>query len=305
MDCKPYKERTKSQELLCMESLSQRMILAEKDQQHYISLKKGFQGEVMFDSLTKELNCECLILNDLLLQVNNTTFQIDTLIIFPQLVYLYEVKSFEGDYYFEGGQFFKRMPKVEYSNPLQQIERSESLLRQLLNYLGYQPAIESSVIFINPEFSLLQAPLDKPIILPTQILRYLKKLDSSSSRLNGKHKILADKLVALHLEKSPYSQVPSYDYAQLKKGITCVNCHSFTIFVEGKRCVCNDCKTEEAVSLAVLRHVRELKLLFPEKKITTRIVHEWCGGIVSKRWIRSILQKNFKMIGIHQWAYYE
>lgn len=300
-----YKARTESTELLCMESLSHRMNLAEKDQQHYSSLKKGYEGEVMFDSLTEKLTSECLILNDLLFQVNKTTFQIDSLIIFPQLIYLYEVKNFGGDYYFEGDKFLKRIPKIEYSNPLQQLERSESLLRQLLNQLGYQPTIDGSVIFINPEFSLFQAPLDKPFVLPTQLNRYMKKLDSSSSQLNGKHKILAEKLVAMHLEKSPYTQVPHYEYGHLKKGLTCVSCRSFAIFVEGKRSVCKECGAEESVALAVLRHVREFKLLFPEEKITTRIVHEWCGGIVSMKSIRLILQRNFKMIGVHQWAHYE
>ena len=77
----PYKSRTESTELLILRSLNTRITLSDKDKQHYFNLKKGYEGEVMFDSETEKLQCECLILNDLLLKLNNTTFQIDTLII--------------------------------------------------------------------------------------------------------------------------------------------------------------------------------------------------------------------------------
>ena len=64
----PYKSRTESTELLILGSLNIRMNLSDKDRQHYFNLKKGYEGEVIFDSLTEKLQCECLILNDLLLK---------------------------------------------------------------------------------------------------------------------------------------------------------------------------------------------------------------------------------------------
>ncbi|MCM3764865.1 hypothetical protein [Neobacillus niacini] len=53
--------------------------------------------------------------------------------------------------------------------------------------------------------------------------------------------------------------------------------------------MCADCGAEEAVDAAVLRSVRELIMLFPEIKITTSLLHEWCGGMVSRKTIRRIL----------------
>lgn len=76
-----YKERTKSEELVAMTSLNKRTMLSEESRIHYYGLKKGYEGEVMFDKLTEQLKCECYILNDLLLKVNNKTFQIDTLLL--------------------------------------------------------------------------------------------------------------------------------------------------------------------------------------------------------------------------------
>ena len=243
------------------------------------------------------------ILNDLLLKQNNTTFQIDSLIILSETIYLFEVKNFEGDYYYESDRLYKK-PKSEITNPLTQLNRSESLLRQLLQNLGYNIPINASVIFINPEFTLYQAPLNKPLIFPTQINRFLKNLNTIPSKLNKKHQMLADQLLSLHIKDSPFKLLPSYYYEQLRKGITCAKCSSFSISVVGKICVCNECGYKELISAAVMRCVMEFKLLFPNQKITTKAIHEWCQVIESKKRIKSILEKNFKIIENNRWSYF-
>src|SRR5699024_2086275 len=111
---------TKPKELTILELLNKRTGLTSKDKQHYLSLKKGYEGELRFDTFTEKLQNECLILNDLLFEVNNTTFQIDTLIIMQKKIYFYEVKNLEGDYYYENGKLFKK-PEYEIVNPLDQL----------------------------------------------------------------------------------------------------------------------------------------------------------------------------------------
>lgn len=299
-----YKPRTVSTELLILRSLNTRMNLSDKDKQYYFNLNKGYEGEVMFDLLTENLQCECFILNDLLLQVNNTTFQIDSLIIISETIYFFEVKNYEGDFYYESDRLYK-LPKSEINNPLNQLRRSESLLRQLLHNLGFNISIDASVIFINPQFTLYQSPLNKPFIFPAQINRYFKKLNKIPSKLNEKHKMLADKLISLHIENSPFIHLPLYEYDQLQKGITCVKCNSFSVCVEGRNVVCKECGHKEGIATAVIRSVEEFKLLFPTRKITTKIIHEWCKIVTSKKSIKRILDKNFKIVGVHQWSYYQ
>ncbi|MBO0961610.1 NERD domain-containing protein [Neobacillus sp. MM2021_6] len=301
-----YKPRIRSKEYLILRVLKIRMTMPKKDKQRYFRLKKGYEGEEMFDTLTEKLQCECYILNDLLLKVNNITFQVDTLIIISSKVCFYEVKNNEDDYFYDSEKdILYKKPQKEYSNPLTQLNRSESLLRQLLQNIGYNFPIEAQVVFINPKFTLYQAPMDKPFIFPTQVENYLKKLDSTPSQLNGRHKMLADKLISLHIEKNPYTTLPSYTYGQLRKGMTCEVCDSFSISVQGKKCVCGDCGHEELMEAAVLRSVREIKLLFPDLKITTSLVHEWCGVVDSERRIRRILGENFKIFGNRRWVFYE
>ncbi|MEH7235080.1 nuclease-related domain-containing protein [Bacillus sp. JJ1562] len=299
-----FKQRTKSDELIIFEFLNKRTELSSKDKQYYTNLKKGFEGELLFDSLTAKLQCDCLILNDLLLEVNNTTFQIDTSIFIDGKLHFYEVKNFEGDYYYESNKLFKK-PKHEISNPLLQLSRSESLLSQLLRTHGCYLPIDGSVVFINPTFTLYQAPLNLQTLFPSQINNYMRTLDATPSKINEKQKRVADLLVSLHITKSPYTKVPSYRYEGLRKGISCAMCDSFSVVIEGRKCKCEKCGHKELVSDAVIRAVREFMILFPDQKITTNIIYEWCQVVPTKKWIRQILARNFKIEGIHQWAYFE
>lgn len=299
-----YKYRTKSNELIVLELLNRRMSLTNKVKQHYYSQKKGYEGEVMFDSFTKKLHCECLILNDLLFEIKNTTFQIDSLIITAAMIYFYEVKNFEGDYYYDSDKLFKK-PELEVINPLHQLSRSESLLRQLFLNIGYNLPINAFIVFINPIFTLYQAPLDKPIIFPTQVKQHMTTLNKIPSKLTEKHKRMADHLLSLHITDSPYKQIPKYDYRQLRKGITCAKCHSFSVTLESRKLVCHECKNEELVADAVIRSVNEFRILFPNKRITTNIIHEWCQIIPSQKRIRRIISSNFNKVGDHRWSYYE
>ncbi|QCR31855.1 nuclease-related domain-containing protein [Lysinibacillus sp. SGAir0095] len=280
------------------------MQLSKFEQQNYSNLSKGFEGELKFDVLTSNLVNDCLVLNDLLLKTNSQTFQIDTLLLTNNLIYLLEIKNYVGDFYYKSDRLFMK-DQLEISNPLIQLTRSESLLSQLLNKLNYTIPIQSFVIFINPSFTLYQAPPDKPFIFPTQLQRFISTLSSQPSKLKNQHKKLAEKLVSLHIEESNIKQIPSFDFQLLRKGILCSNCYSFITKINGMKCICTSCGNEELVETAVVRNIKEFRLLFPHKKITTNQMYEWCTVIPQKRRIQKILQRNFKQFGVRQWTYYE
>lgn len=280
------------------------MELLQAEKQYLFNLKKGYEGESLFDSFTNTVKRECLILNDLLFEINNNTFQIDTLIILHNKVYLFEVKNYTGDYYYQSEKLFRK-PNFEIINPLHQLGRSESLLRQLLLSAGFTPEINSSIVFINPSFMLYQAPLDKPIIFPPQISRFIETLNGSSSTLTKRDKLLAEKILEMNKEVSPFKKLPTYDYQQLSKGIFCHECHSSSITIHNRTCSCDICGTKESVTIAVLRNIQEFKILFPQEKVTTTIISDWCGMKVSPKTISRILKSNFQKRGERRWTYYE
>lgn len=299
-----FKNRLEPKKLKILRSLNTRKELDPDEKRYYLSQEKGYEGEVKFDLMTEKLESGLLILNDLLLSVNNTKFQIDSVIISPEKIYPCEVKNFEGDYEYKFGRLhIKNGPEIK--DPLKQVERSESLLRQYLQKLGYSIPIEPYLVYVNPEFTLYQAPLNDTIIFPTQNNRLMKKFNMLPGKLNERHMKLAQRFVADHILESPYDHIQPYKYGELRNGMTCSLCHSFSVTVGEKIMVCNVCGCEEKIEAAVVRSVEELKLLFPEMKITTRVVYEWCKVLDSKKQIRRILKLNFKTIGLRNYTYFE
>jgi hypothetical protein len=134
---------------------------------------------------------------------------------------------------------------------------------------------------------------------------FLRKLNTEYSKLNDGLEKLADLLVSLDLVDSPFATYPPYDFGMMKKGTSCGTCHRLSTFVRGNKLVCGDCGAVEHIDTAVVRNVQELKMLFPEMRITTALVREWCGIIDSKKMLARILKENFKVKGSCKSTFYE
>ncbi|MCF6409787.1 nuclease-related domain-containing protein [Pseudalkalibacillus salsuginis] len=297
------KPREESLELKIMRSLLIRMGLPGPDELYYLNLKQGFEGESEFDDRIVPLLDGRLVINDLLLEHHNTLFQIDSLMISTKSIYLFEVKNYCGDFYVDGERWYS-IAGNEIKNPLLQVQRNESLLRRLLQDLGCNIPVEAYLIFVNPEFHLYQAPLNQNIIFPTQLNRFLENTKKKTSRLQGNHKKIAEQLLSLHLTETPNFRLPDYRYEQLKKGIYCPSCFGF--YQQNTRLYffCAKCGEKEDYETAVLRSVQEFKLLFPDDKITTNQIHEWCKITKEKKSTRKILYKNYKQVGHGKSSYY-
>ncbi|MBT2636481.1 nuclease-related domain-containing protein [Bacillus sp. ISL-39] len=298
------KNRSESEELRVLKALNPRMDLAEKQKQYYFNLKKGFEGEVMFDGYLKRILIQSLILNDLLLEQNHSHFQIDSLMISQSLTYLFEVKNFEGEYYFDGDTF-RKINGTEVKNPLLQLERNVSLLRQFFNSIGFKIPIEPYLIFVNPDFTLYQAPLNRQIILPTNLNRFIQHLNNQKSSLNYQHSRLSESLLSSHLTRSPFTKIPPYEYAQLRKGVFCHSCGAVLEEFRGVILTCKKCGRHENTKEALLRSIEDHRILSPTKKVSTNIIYEWCGEILPKPVIRQVLKENYSVSGYGKWSYYE
>lgn len=293
-------------ELKILRSLNGRMDLPDKEKHRLFSLKKGYEGEKIFEAdWLKKLSCECFIINDLLLEYNSTVFQIDSLLITQKAIHLFDVKNFEDDFYIIEGKWHRKSSEKEIKDPLLQLNRCESLFRRLLQDLRVNLPVEANLVFINPHFTLYYAALDLPIIFPGQIQRYMKDIEMSPSKLNEGHSKLVDQLIARQLDEAKYARYPSIEYSLLKKGPACDCCDSFMVVSTIRnKLICQKCGQIEDVDDAVMRNVKQFQLLFPERKITTNGVHQWCGVIESKKTIRRILMKNFNHIKHTRFSYF-
>lgn len=303
---KVLKDREKSKLLIGLNYLDKRTKLNDSDKRYLINLEKGFEGEERFDALVKmHLKGEALVLNDLLLESKGTTFQVDALIVTSDTVYLYEIKNYKGDFQINSGQLYYTNGQ-EAANPLIQLNRTRELLRQLLKEWNNRLKIEAKVVFINDSFTLYNARIEDPFIFPTQLKEHLKELNSGSKGLKKDHHYLAGKLVSLHKDDLPYQkQLPFYDLEDFTKGVSCYHCGSFDLIVTQRSCYCKSCYKQMSIEDLVTESVKELKFLFPNQKLTTSLVDEWCGNSVNYRKIRNVLQNNFIVSGSTSGTYYE
>lgn len=286
-----------SKELQLLIHLHPRMNFSTAENGNFNNLQKGHFGEVkLYHLLKNEKSSNHIILFDLLLESNNTESQIDCLLIDQQTIILLEVKNYEGDFYMERDQWYVVGSGKEIRNPLQQLQRSEFLMKQLLQKLNVKMTIKSYVVFVNEAFTLYQVPLGLPYIFPTQLQRFIQKQNANSKTPTTLQHRLAEKLIAMNMEESVHSRLPVYKYEQLRKGIICSSCFQFLSHFTKVKFICKNCETEEAIESAVMRSVEEFALLFPDRKITTSAVWEWCQVVESKKMIRRILTKHMKII---------
>jgi hypothetical protein len=299
------KQRYESDELLYLRYLNPRMKLSLDDINYLKYLGKGLEGEKKFDGiLIKNLTGNWQLLCDLLFEYKKTFFQVDTIAIRDGKIHHFELKNNKGDHYLEGEKWFT-LNKSEIKNPYQQLIRCESLLRRLLHDLGFSIQLESTLVFVNSDFFLYQAPMNLPIIYPPQINRFINKLNLRPASLKEGDYQLAEKLLSLHIEKSPFTRKPLYQFWQLEKGVVCAWCRSIsTEHISEGKVVCKTCGFMEDVTAAVLRSVEEFAFLFPEFKITTNVIFEWCKVIRSRKTIRRILSENFEHIGYTRSTYF-
>lgn len=269
-----YKERTKSKLLNIFRILSSRMHLASDDYYYYLNLLKGFEGEMCFDEFTEKLKEFCLILNDLQLENRRSSFQIDALLIFFDRIVLYEIKNYEGVHYW-GKDKFTKLNGVAMENPALQLQKTRVRLELLLQELGCKMEVEAFVVYINPEFTLLGAPVDEQLLLHSQISGYFENLRRGAAP-TAEQKKLADALVKLHKPDYP-SKMPDYCYENLKKGIPCTTCGALLETFSGHRQSCANCGKKVNVRNAIKTSISDFRLLFPNEPVTSSRLADWCG----------------------------
>jgi len=273
------------------------MKFSDSDLKQYLKDEKGFKGECYFDSLIDQSPASTYIqLRGLLLQWQNKTFQIDSILIGPHKIYLNDVKTFEGEVYIEGEQWFY-MSGLEINNPLHQLRRSVALFRPLIQSIGLNLPVEARAVFVHPEFTLFQADRNLSIILPSQLNSYVKRLGSVTADTPLIE--AANKLASLHIQNSPFDKanIPAYSYESLKKGIACDKCKTLSIKLDGRKLACSICDYKEDLELGIIRTVKEHQLLFPERLITVSGITDWCGLNIERNRLRLILKAHFQMVG--------
>ena len=296
-------ERQPSDELRTLCSLNSRSVLSKEDYHYYLNLEKGLEGELKLDKLLEEALADVMILRDLTFEINNTIFQIDTLLIFQKCIYLLDVKNNQGDFCVEG-EIWKSPTGNEMKNPLHQLSRCTSLFKHLLQRLGFTSNINASLVYVHPEFTLYQAPRRQDIVFPTQLNRFIGRLKQESCNYRQDHHRLAKQLLSQRVLRHRHETDFDYEFNSLKKGIVCFDCGGFMSRYSLYQLVCDKCNKTDYNEICALKNINEFEFLFPNKKITLNNIYNWCGEVLSIDVIRNVLRKNYRLLSRGKASYY-
>ena len=287
-----------------MRSLHNRSRLTLADRYYHEALEKGYIGEQQFDALVESLTCDHIYLKDLRLKYYRKTFQIDSLLLVGNKAYIYEVKNYEGEYEIKGDRLLLSSTKVEVPDPMVQLQRSMSLFRQLLHHFQLPIDVEGYVIFINEKMALHNMPKSQ-YLLKSMTVKQLEAINKTTEKVSQKNKRLAKHLLASLQEEKPYDDLPDYSFETMKKGMLCKHCFGQLERLSMRRSFCQRCRQTEDLSESIYRSIVEFRDLFPEKKLTTKIIHEWCGSIPSTYMVTQVLKKHYNRHKRHRWTYFE
>lgn len=283
--------------LLLYETLLSRTELSPEEKLRYEQLHKGFIGEKTLERTLTSLTLKNIVhLFDSLFEITETEFQIDCILLSSDTIFLLEVKNYTGDYYIENDKIFNVRTRTQIYNPLNQLERSEFLFKRLLNEMRVDMQVRSYIVFINRDFMLYGASVQLPMIFPSQVERFLRKIDANAKPLTRNVLQLQRKLTEWRKERSAYERLPEYDISQLKRGLFCKKC-SGELDRNGKQLlICTNCKQNYHLEEAALYAIAQYHLLFPKRKITPKNIIDWCGGSLSNNFIRKILNNNLNIL---------
>lgn len=297
MNISPHDKPIKPRVLQVYQRLINRKAFTEFDKNKYFNTRIGYEGEIQFYSFLQRIAPDShLALYSLSLKHNNTPFQIDTLLINRNTIYLFEIKNYSGDFVIQNNNWYICSSQKEILNPFIQLKRSESLLRQFLSSHQINIPIQSYIVFINPEFTLYNAPINQQIIFHSQLKRFFHSQFFQIEPPSKEQSQFAKLLIKYHIEESSLEDLPSYTFPELKKGIKCPFCLKFMDVKNLKSVICKQCNYTEKNEKAVLRAVKEYQVLFPDMAVTTNNIFNWCN-ILSKNIIRRILNKHFEQNG--------
>ncbi len=283
-------------ELKIFQSLQARKDLSNDGENAYNNYLKGYKGEMKFSQfLTQLLPRDRILLHSLRLLNDGSEFQVDSMLFWHNTIYLFEVKNFSGDFYIKNKNWYVASTGKEINNPHIQLSRSDSLLRQKVQKLGFNHNIYSYLVFVHPEFTLFQAPMNLPMILPGQMNRFFRKLTQNPYTPRDQDRQLAHIFVESNIVRSSHERLPEYYYGDLKKGIICRKCSRFMSLFNKNIVICPACGSKETNNEAIIRSVHEFHLLFPEKQISTGNISQWTQ-LISPKSIRRVLSKNFRVV---------
>ena len=283
-------ERYKSNEHIYLETLSKRAILTKEEEKKLSWLKRGFEGEQLYDRIFDEVGHGNLnIFRDIWIQADKSLTQIDALIITDETVFINEIKNYSGNYKYENNTW--QIGNIQISDdPIIQAKRASSKLIKKFLQNKISVNIDFNIIFPNPYFILsTEDSYCRSKTIKRELMKqYFRNINQLSSWNNTNHLI---QIIKDHIVPEP-KYILETDPSRLTFGRQCLKCASFDFTSNRYSTTCNICNHKSANKDHVLSAIRDYNILFSSENIKSRDIRMFIDNEVS----RSTIKRHIKEI---------
>lgn len=283
-------KRYKSNEQIYLETLSKRAILTKEEEKKLSWLKRGFEGEKLYDRIFDEVGHGNLnIFRDIWIQGDKSLTQIDALIITDETVFINEIKNYSGSYKYENNTW--QIGNIQISDdPIIQAKRASSKLIKIFLENKISIHTDFNIMFPNPYFILSTDDnyCRSKTIKRELMKQYFRNINQLSSWNN------TDRIVQIiqdHIVLEP-KHTPNTDPSRLIFGRQCLQCASFDFTPNRYSTTCNICNHKSANKDHVLSAVRDYNILFSPDNIKSSDIRMLINNEVS----RSTIKRHIKEI---------
>lgn len=250
-----YKTRKMPNKFLGLTAFNNRLKpeheLKGRIQEELAKVKAGYGGEQNFDKHLLEFipSYPHAILHDVCLKQEGIYFQMDSLLITPTAIFIFEVKNIAGKLLFmeNPDRFVRQLPTGEtlsMQSPIAQLERKKYFLQKWLIEKGVQAPIKSVVVLAyTNEIQPVTIP-DIHITFAYQVPNYLYSLSLAGGPLNAEIIAnLARQISSNHQEYDPFPMISKWNIsrADIQQGVQCLSCNYLGMRWHRKKWTCPSC----------------------------------------------------------------
>lgn len=257
-----YKTRTTPKLIIAKHALLKRLPPThqkyEKIRTDLYNRKAGFGGEREFDYQLREFapSYPHAVLHDLYIKQDQVYFQIDSLLITPSVIVLFEIKNIAGKLQIKQNptQFIRETATGEQTvlrSPIEELERKKYFLGNWLKQRQIDVPLTDFVVFAYNNELIIENMAAHCIAFSYEMPNKLRALEMNTPILNEKQvQRLAYELTHAHRVFEPHPLIQKYKLSleELEVGVTCHVCNRLTMKWRLRIWRCQACGYQDAVS---------------------------------------------------------
>ena len=251
--------------------------------------ESGIYGEMLVARELADMNLQHFdwVANFQYLSPQNTSYQIDFILILPHCLLILEVKNITGVVrYIPHAHEFQRIKSTgeidSFRNPFDQAYRHQQLLEWLLKKSNISLPVYYAIIMTNPNCTIDISLKDYPILHLSYLRRYLNGLSSTTAEKTNTQ--LIKKLLLKHSQILPPPKLVQAE--ELIRGVICIKCNGQMTYAHGiSNCPHCGYKTR----LGIHETIRDFYLLIGDEITNEKL--RWFSLIDSKFTASKILSR--------------